>query len=132
MGVVLYEMLTGKRLFPGRSDLEVLASTYDAALSAIAEPTTGLPLVLRLILASALAREPDDRFQRAQDFADAIRSLARHIGAPWDSHALRYFLSTLDIWPSRSGSYPTVRPPSDSGPDGHSAATPFSEVRQRG
>ncbi|HEX4334619.1 MAG TPA: hypothetical protein VH062_01825 [Polyangiaceae bacterium] len=105
VGAMLYEMLTGKRLFQG-SDLESLARTYEADLSAIAEPTARLPLELRLILASALARESDERFQEARDFADAIRSFAQHVSLPLDRAELTSWLGSLDLWPAHSGMFP--------------------------
>jgi serine/threonine-protein kinase len=104
VGAVLYEMLTGMRLFHG-SDLESLVRTYEADLSAIAEPTARLPLELRLILASALAREPDERFQEARDFADAIRSFADHTKLPLDRGELTAWLGSLDLWPAQSGMF---------------------------
>ena len=105
VGAVLYEMLTGKRLFSLGTDLEALARTREADLSAIAAPTLRLPLELRLILASALAREPDERFQEPRDFADAIRSFAEHVRVSLDRGIVTSWLDSLDLWPMRSGTY---------------------------
>jgi serine/threonine protein kinase len=111
VGAVLYEMLTGLKLFTGGTDLAALAKSYEADLSAIAEPTARLPLELRLILASALAREPDERFQRASDFADAIRTFAQHARVALDAASFAGWLGTLDLWPARSGKYARVERP---------------------
>jgi serine/threonine protein kinase len=111
VGAVLYEMLTGLRLFSGGTDLEALAKSYEADLSAIAAPTQRLPLELRLILASALAREPDERFQRAADFADAIRTFAQHARVSLEAPPFAAWLGSLDIWPARSGKYAKVERP---------------------
>ena len=105
VGAVLYELLTGKRLLQG-NDLETIARSHEADLSAIAEPTARLPLELRLILASALAREPDERFQEARDFADAIRAFAHHVSLPLHRGDLTAWLWTLDLWPAHSGMFP--------------------------
>jgi serine/threonine protein kinase len=105
VGAVLYELLTGKRLFQG-NDRESIARNYDADLSAIAEPTARLPLELRLILASALARESDERFQEVRDFADAIRSFAEHVSLPLERGELTSWLGSLDLWPAHSGMFP--------------------------
>jgi serine/threonine-protein kinase len=104
VGAVLYEMLTGHRLFSAGAEIETLVAPDEADLSAIAEPTVRLPLELRLILASALAREPDERFQEARDFADAIRAFAQHVQLRLDRTVVASFLATLEL-PSRSGTF---------------------------
>ena len=104
VGAVLYEMLTGHRLFTAGAEIETLVSPDEADLSAIAEPTVRLPLELRLILASALAREPDERFQEPRDFADAIRAFAQHVQLQLDRTVVASFLATLEL-PSRSGTF---------------------------
>jgi hypothetical protein len=63
-------------------------------------------LEVRLILASALARDPDDRFQGARDFADAIHSFALHAHVPLGPSELTGWLATLDLWPTHSGMFP--------------------------
>jgi serine/threonine protein kinase len=105
VGALLYELLTGMRLSV-QEDLESLSSATDADLSAIAKPTARLPLEVRLILASALARDPDDRFRGARDFADAIQSFAQHAHVPLGPSELTGWLATLDLWPAHSGMFP--------------------------
>ncbi|HVW24381.1 MAG TPA: hypothetical protein VHC69_03385 [Polyangiaceae bacterium] len=105
VAAVLYELLTGKRLF-AEADLDSLARESEADLSAIAQPTPRLPLEVRLILASALSREPDERFKRPRDFADAIHSFAHHAHVPLGPSELTAWLATLELWPSRSGMFP--------------------------
>lgn len=104
VGAVLYELLTGMRLF-GDADLSSLTSSNQADLSAIAQPTARLPLEVRLILASALAREPDERFKGARDFADAIHSFAHHAHVPLGPTELTSWLVTLELWPAHSGMF---------------------------
>jgi serine/threonine protein kinase len=136
VGAVLYEMLTGLKLFTGGTDLAALAKSYEADLSAIAEPTARLPLELRLILASALAREPDERFQRASDFADAIRTFAQHARVPLEAASFAAWLGTLDLWPARSGKYSKVeRPgladtPPDAAPESNAAGDGAALIRK--
>lgn len=105
VGALLYELLTGMRLLV-QEDVESLSKATPADLSAIAKPTARLPLEVRLILASALARDPDDRFRGARDFADAIQSFAQHAHVPLGPSELTAWLATLDLWPTHSGMFP--------------------------
>ena len=71
-GVVLAELLTVRRLFVGNSDLEVLLQVRDARLDRLHERMDRVPLELRPVLASALARDPETRYQDAASFRDAL------------------------------------------------------------
>ena len=74
-GIVLYELLTGKRLFRGETQLEVLKKIRS---SPITEATLddSLSPQLKAILARALAYNPRDRYQNAGDMqVDLIRLL---------------------------------------------------------
>jgi hypothetical protein len=104
VGALLFELLTGMQMLV-QEDVESLSKATDADLSAIAKPTARLPLEVRLILASALARDPDDRFRGARDFADAIQSFAQHAHVPLGPSELTAWLATLDLWPTHSGMF---------------------------
>jgi eukaryotic-like serine/threonine-protein kinase len=66
-GAMLYEMLTGKRAFEGKSQLSVAS----AILEKDPEPITVLqpltPPAMENVVRTCLAKEPDDRFQSAHD-----------------------------------------------------------------
>jgi serine/threonine-protein kinase len=74
-GTVLWEALTGRPLFRREDD----ASTINAVLVAEVPPpssiTPGLPPALDAIVLKALERDPDDRYQTAAEFADALEEL---------------------------------------------------------
>jgi serine/threonine-protein kinase len=61
-GCVLYEMLTGKRAFDGKSTASVIA----AILEREPEPLKTTPPLDRVIR-TCLAKDPEDRFQNARD-----------------------------------------------------------------
>jgi serine/threonine protein kinase len=109
LGVVLFEMLTGAPLFSGRTDYEVLTRTYEADVTPLLDPSR-IPLELRLALATSLARNPRERHARAGDFSDALRAFARHSNMTLGPAALISWLESLEIRPSRSGTYLAVRP----------------------
>ncbi len=75
LGVVLYEMVTGKRPFAGEAEA---ALTY-GILNKEPEPVTGLrsglPLDLDRIVSKALAKDPDERYQHVDEFMVDLRGL---------------------------------------------------------
>jgi len=76
-GAVLYELLSGKRAFPGASLIEA----GHAALSA--EPALlppGVPPALASVIARALEKDPSRRYQSGADLARALEALEP--GAP--------------------------------------------------
>ena len=67
LGTVLYEMVTGKRAFGGKTT----ASTVAAILASEPQPISSLqpasPPALDQVVRTCLAKEPDERFQSAHD-----------------------------------------------------------------
>jgi serine/threonine-protein kinase len=75
MGVILYEMLTGKQPFTGSSPLEVM---NDRLLNYPVPPTVAEPTIspqLQEVLYRALERDPKNRYARARDFANDLQHL---------------------------------------------------------
>jgi serine/threonine protein kinase len=73
-GVMLYEMLGGRRPFTGNTDLQVL----QAILHAPAEPLGGdVPPMLRAVVEKALEKEPGDRYQSMRDLVVDLRRATR-------------------------------------------------------
>jgi serine/threonine protein kinase len=72
LGIVLWESLTGSRLFDARTDAE----TIDAVRSRHVEAPTALrpevPRTLEEIALRALARDPARRYQSAQEMSEAL------------------------------------------------------------
>ena len=71
-GVILAELLTIRRLFVGETDLDVLMQVRDARLDRLYQHIDRIPLGLRPIMASALARDAQTRYQDAASFRDAL------------------------------------------------------------
>jgi eukaryotic-like serine/threonine-protein kinase len=75
LGVILYEMLTGKHPFTGSTPLEVM---NDRLLNAPVPPTVANPAIsaqLQEVLYRALERDPKNRYARAIDFAQDLQHL---------------------------------------------------------
>jgi Tol biopolymer transport system component len=69
LGAVLYEMVTGKRAFEGKSQLSVASAILekDAEPMSAAKPMT--PPALEHAVKNCLAKHPDERWQTARDLA---------------------------------------------------------------
>src|SRR5262249_35013044 len=74
VAIVLTEMLAGRALFSGKTDLEILTRISRGELGLVRDG--GLDRDLANVLERALAHRPAGRFQTARDFARAIDDLA--------------------------------------------------------
>jgi eukaryotic-like serine/threonine-protein kinase len=72
VGIVLAEMVMARRLFTSSSDLDVLLMVRDARLDRLHKYASEFPIELRVIAVRALQRRPEDRWQSAAQFRDAI------------------------------------------------------------
>jgi Tol biopolymer transport system component len=72
-GCVLYEMLTGRRAFEGRSQASLIASILERQPTPIAELQPLTPPALGRLVRTCLEKHPDDRFHTAHDLALHLR-----------------------------------------------------------
>jgi serine/threonine-protein kinase len=72
MAVVLYEMLTGKKLFENQSHFDVMMAHVNTSPLAVGDLCPGLPAGVEPAILRALAKRPEDRFSSAGEFADAL------------------------------------------------------------
>ena len=77
LGVLIYEMVTGRRPFSGSTRYEMAAAILGDA--AVPLPPT-VPVWLRQVIARALARNPADRYQCARELALALDDLPQVAG----------------------------------------------------
>ncbi|HEX3595861.1 MAG TPA: serine/threonine-protein kinase [Polyangiaceae bacterium] len=68
-GILLWEMLSGRRLFRGESDVDTFHLVRATHVPDVRELREGVPDGLVAALARALARDPMERYQTADDFA---------------------------------------------------------------
>ncbi|HEX6053115.1 MAG TPA: SUMF1/EgtB/PvdO family nonheme iron enzyme [Gemmatimonadaceae bacterium] len=76
LGVVLYEMLTGKRPFVGASDVTIAHAITTSDPVPLRTLDSRIPVALDGIVARALAKDRDRRFQSADEMLAALRSAA--------------------------------------------------------
>ncbi len=80
LGIVLYEMFTGHRPFPGRHPLAVLNAIIHQPAPPLVRFNPRVPPALQPILDRALAKDPGDRFQTMAAFRDELKAVLRQLG----------------------------------------------------
>jgi eukaryotic-like serine/threonine-protein kinase len=72
VGVILYELLTGEKLFVGESDFSTLEKVRNAEVPAPRQFNPNIPAGLEKVVCKALAREPEDRYQWGSDLQEDL------------------------------------------------------------
>lgn len=80
VGIVLAEMLMGKRLFTAPNDLDVLLMVRDGRLERWDKYGQEVPKPLDAIVRKSLAKDLDQRFQSAAEFRNALEDLQFKFG----------------------------------------------------
>jgi serine/threonine protein kinase len=74
LGIVAWELITGRRLFKSDNPLNTLRKVTEERIPTVHEYRADIPPELGACIAKALQRDPDDRYESARAFAQAIRS----------------------------------------------------------
>jgi serine/threonine-protein kinase len=79
LGLMTYEMLTGRLPFQGRTQQEMVIARLRSEPIPLREarPDLDLPAVVERVLVKAMQRLPDDRYQNAIEFANAFAAASR-------------------------------------------------------
>ncbi len=72
VGVILYEMLTGEKLFVGESDFSTLEKVRNADVLPPRQYNSNIPVGLEKVVMKSLARDVEDRYQWASDMAEDL------------------------------------------------------------
>ncbi len=80
LGVVLWELTTGQRLFRMESDLDTLAKVQECNIPRPSTIVRGYPIDLEKIVMKALAKNRGERFRTAREFSRALQSLLMRRG----------------------------------------------------
>jgi eukaryotic-like serine/threonine-protein kinase len=76
LGAVLYEMVTGKRAFEGKSQLSVASAILEKEPEPISTIKPMTPPALNFAVKKCLGKVPDERWQSASDLASELKWLA--------------------------------------------------------
>ncbi len=75
-GAVLYEMVTGLRAFPGKSQLSVASAVLQKEPESISKLRPVTPPALDRAIRVCLAKDPDDRWQMTRDLLHELKWIA--------------------------------------------------------
>jgi serine/threonine protein kinase/Tol biopolymer transport system component len=76
LGVILYEMLTGKRAFQKPTSPETMSAILNEDPPEISQVAPNLPLSLQRVVHRCLEKNPGQRFQSASDLAFALEAIS--------------------------------------------------------
>ena len=82
VGIVLYQLLTGKRPFDGDTDFAIIQQIVNHTPAAPSSFNSLLPASIDAVVAKALTKKRDQRFATAQDFALALQQASNEASDP--------------------------------------------------
>ena len=97
LGAILYEMATGKKAFAGTSHASLIGSILRDQPPSISELQPIAPRALDRIVATCLAKDPEDRWQTARDVSIQLKAIAEDRSSPG--------IPRTAVPPSRRGSF---------------------------
>jgi eukaryotic-like serine/threonine-protein kinase len=80
VGIILWEMLTGRRLFLGDTDFATVKLVQQAVVPQVSKANVKVPLDLERIVNKALARDPAQRFQTARELGIVLNEFLYRYG----------------------------------------------------
>ncbi len=92
LGVVLWECLTGRKLFTEQSDLKLLQSITDGDIPSPVEVDPKVPWDLSNIAMKALEKDPKARFQSARHMRQSLYSYLKNTEDEADTVAIARFM----------------------------------------
>lgn len=80
LGVIAHELLTNRPLFSGRDDIHTLTRVRDMRIDPPSKKNPQVPPEIDDVVMTALARDPDRRWQHATALRTALTTLTRRLG----------------------------------------------------
>ena len=88
LGTVLWELLSGRRLFSGDNELQTMYRVSQAAIPSLNAEREEVPVSLDYVIAKSLARNPDRRYQSALELLEDLYKVRKSLGPPVTTHEL--------------------------------------------
>ncbi|HLV64675.1 MAG TPA: serine/threonine-protein kinase [Polyangiaceae bacterium] len=100
VGIILWELLAGRRLFLGESDYETVRMVQQANVPPLRKFHPGVPPELEAVVNRALAADPARRYQSARDLGRDLNRMLFRIGREVSSFDIAQLV--LPIWRERN------------------------------
>jgi Tol biopolymer transport system component/predicted Ser/Thr protein kinase len=81
-GLILYEMIAGRRAFEARSQAAVISSIMSSSVPALSSHNSGVPPALDHLVSTCIAKDPDVRWQNATDVLLQLKWITEGGGGP--------------------------------------------------
>jgi Tol biopolymer transport system component len=101
LGVILYEMVTGRRAFARATAVDTLSAILHDEPEPVATLRAETPLPLRWLIERCLAKEPDERYASTRDLARDLAILRDHLAETGPT-------GTLAARPARRRVFPLI------------------------
>jgi len=121
-GIVMHEVLTGRRLFKGANDLQTIERVRRCEVRPPSQLNPAVPPEMDAILLKALSRNRDDRYQDASQMADELDQIV-HAWHFTPAHLSSILRENFGAGDSGTGQYPVARPTHTSMPTSPTTAT---------
>ncbi|MFO0722873.1 MAG: serine/threonine-protein kinase [Myxococcota bacterium] len=95
LGIVLYELCTGKRLFKHESELMILEMITKRRITPPSEVADNIPADLEAIIMKALEKDVETRYQSAQDLQIALEDFIRKESEPSSNSDVAAYMRSL-------------------------------------
>ncbi len=79
VGIILWELLAGRRLFMGDSDLETVRLVQSVTVPPIRQLNPKVTPEIERVIARALTQDPNDRYQTARQFGEDLNNMLFHL-----------------------------------------------------
>ena len=130
LGVILYAMVTGHSPFQGTSATTVCFKVANREPIAASALDMTLPPQLDAVISRAMAKDPNERYQRGSDFADDLRILQQSYKVTSSTTSRRTSTSTATR-SALTGSTSAMRPAANAAAAGEAVRYILSKARIR-
>lgn len=100
VGIILWELLAGRRLFLGESDLETVRMVQQARVPSVRQFNPRVSAELDSVLMKSLAGDPSQRYQSARDLGRDLNRILFRLGREVSSFEIAQLV--LPIWRERA------------------------------